>query len=37
MLFFPVKALAAGSVAFEQNADSLLEELIHATQDAILY
>ena len=36
MLFFPVKALAAGSVAFEQNADSLLEELIHATQDAVL-
>ena len=36
MLFFPVKALAAGSVAFEQNADSLLEELIHAIQDSIL-
>ncbi len=36
MLFFPIKALAAGSIAFDQNADTLLEELIHAIQDSIL-
>lgn len=36
ILFFPAKALASGSIVFEQNGEALLAELIHATQDALL-
>lgn len=36
LLFFPVKALTAGSMAFEQDGGLLLAELIKAIQDSVL-